>query len=125
GPSCLSHCPGTLAAGVRQHGAAAGTRLAGIALLLRLPLPPVAQATHHQPDRALLRGSAPPHPAHGLLCKRRKCGPHHLLHLPEIQPGMENPHPLRIYTGALTSPGPPKVCLFALSGVYLCMETVV
>src|SRR6266571_5021032 len=29
---------------------------------------------------------------------------HHLLHLPEIQSGMENPHPLRIFTSSLTSP---------------------
>jgi transposase-like protein len=33
-----------------------------------------------------------------------KCGPHHLLHLPEIQPAMENPHPQPIYTSRLTSP---------------------
>ena len=26
------------------------------------------------------------------------------VHLPEIQPGMENPHPPRFYTGSLTSP---------------------
>src|SRR5205807_2312726 len=42
--------------------------------------------------------------AHGLLCQRRKRRPHHLLHLPEIQPGMENPHPQPIYTSSLTSP---------------------
>ena len=42
--------------------------------------------------------------AHGLLCECRERGPHHLLHLPEIQPGVENPHPLRIYTSSLTSP---------------------
>jgi ABC-type multidrug transport system permease subunit len=30
---------------------------------------------------------------------------HHLLHLPEIQPGMENSHPPRIYTRSLTAPG--------------------
>src|SRR5438093_5619201 len=29
---------------------------------------------------------------------------HHLLHLPEIQSGMENPHPQPIYTSGLTSP---------------------
>src|SRR5437773_11607949 len=29
---------------------------------------------------------------------------HHLLHLPEIQSGMENPHPQPIYTSSLTSP---------------------
>src|SRR5437879_10428955 len=31
---------------------------------------------------------------------------HHLLHLPEIQSGMENPHPQPIYTSCLTSPRP-------------------
>jgi transposase-like protein len=41
-----------------------------------------------------------PHSTHGLFCERRKCGPHHLLHLPEIQPGMENPYPLRITQAA-------------------------
>jgi hypothetical protein len=34
----------------------------------------------------------------------RKCGPHHLLHFPAIQPGMENPHPLPIYTSSMASP---------------------
>jgi len=46
----------------------------------------------------------PPHSSHGVLCERRKRGPNHLLHLPEIQPGMENPHPQPIYTSSLTSP---------------------
>src|SRR5207237_3301463 len=32
----------------------------------------------------LLRGSATENPTYGVLCERRKCGPHHLLHLPEI-----------------------------------------
>jgi hypothetical protein len=50
----------------------------------------------------LLRGSAPQNPAHGLLCKRRKRGRYHLLYLPEIQSGLENQHPLRIYTSSLT-----------------------
>src|SRR5207237_1664163 len=53
---------------------------------------PVAQTAHHQRDRALLRGSATENPTYGVLCERRKCGPHHLLHLPEMQSGMENPH---------------------------------
>ena len=39
-----------------------------------------------------------------VLCQCRKRRPHHLLHLPEIQPGMENPHPQPIYTSSLTSP---------------------
>src|SRR5437667_12788320 len=64
----------------------------------------VAQTAHHQRDRALLRGSATENPTYGVLCERRKCGPHHLLHLPEIQSGMENPHPQPIYTSCLTSP---------------------
>src|SRR5438445_13766716 len=58
-----------------------------------------------QRDRALLRVSATQNPTYGVLCERRKCGPHHLLHLPEIQSGMENPHPQPIYTSCLTSPG--------------------
>jgi putative transposase len=44
--------------------------------------------------------------AHGLF---RECGqrrPHHLLHLPEIQSGMEKPHPQPFYTSGLTSPTP-------------------
>src|SRR2546422_951834 len=65
---------------------------------------PVAQTAHHQRDRALLRGSATENPTYGVLCERRECGPHHLLHLPEIQSGMENPHPQPIYTSCLTSP---------------------
>src|ERR1019366_9772526 len=58
----------------------------------------------HQRDRALLRRSAQTNPAHGVLCQRRKRGSYHLLHLPEIQPGMEIPHPQPIYTSSLTSP---------------------
>src|SRR5438105_3103243 len=50
---------------------------------------------------------------------------HHLLHLPEIQSGMENPHPQPIYTSCLTSPVPLVVCFFIPSGVYLYLETVV
>ena len=88
----------------RQHGAAAGARSAGAAFLLRLSPPPVAQAKDDQRDRALLCGSAQENSAHGVLCKCRERGPHYLLHLPEIQPGVENPHPLRIYTSSLTSP---------------------
>src|SRR5881396_3380236 len=64
----------------------------------------VRSLRHHQRDRALLRGSATENPTYGVLCERRKCGPHHLLHLPEIQSGMENPHPQPIYTSSLTSP---------------------
>src|SRR5437879_13608038 len=50
---------------------------------------------------------------------------HHLLHLPEIQSGMENPHPQPIYTSCLTSPVPLVVCFFIPSGGYLYLETVV
>ena len=56
---------------------------------------------HH---RTLLRRSAAKNPAHGLLRQRPVRGPHHLLHLPEIQPGMEKPHPPRFYTSSLTTP---------------------
>src|SRR5207244_13601006 len=94
-----------LAAAVRRGGATAGTGLTGVAVVLRLSPAPVAQTAHHQRDRALLRGSATENPTDGVLCERRKCGPHHLLHLPEIQSGMENPHPQPIYTSCLTSPG--------------------
>src|SRR5205807_5865102 len=95
-----------LAAAVRRGGATAGTGLTGVAVVLRLSPAPVAQTAHHQRDRALLRGSATENPTYGVLCERRKCGPHHLLHLPEIQSGMENPHPQPIYTSCLTSPHP-------------------
>jgi hypothetical protein len=43
------------------------------------------------------------HPADGVFCERRKCGPYPLLHLPEVQSGMET-RTLRIYTSSLTSP---------------------
>ena len=42
-----------------------------------------------------------------------KSGPHHLLHLPALQPGMENPHPLCIYTSSLTSSSDELRILFA------------
>src|SRR5438309_1558740 len=93
-----------VAYGVRRGGATAGTGRTGVAVVLRRSPAPVAQAAHHQRDRALLRGSATENPTYGVLCERRKCGPHHLLHLPEIQSGMENPHPQPIYTSCLTSP---------------------
>src|SRR5437667_644766 len=96
--------PRPLAAGVRADGAAVGTRLAGVAVVLRLSPASLAQAAHHQRDRALLRRSTTADPADGLLCECRERGSHHLLHLPEIQPGMENPHPQPIYTSSLTSP---------------------
>ena len=86
--SRVSPLPRPLVAGLRQHGAAPGTRSARAAFLLRLSPPPVAQAKDDQCDRALFRRS----PA---------------AHFPEIQPGMENPHPLRIYTSSLTSPRMP------------------
>src|SRR5207237_4401036 len=93
-----------VAAAVRRGGATSGTGLTGVAVVLRLSPAPVAQTAHHQRDRALLRGSATENPTYAVLCERRKCGPHHLLHLPEIQSGMENPHPQPIYTSCLTSP---------------------
>src|SRR5439155_21242789 len=93
-----------LAAAVRRGGATAGTGLTGVAVVLRLSPAPVAQTAHHQRDRALLRGSATENPTYGVLCRRPNCSPHPLLHLPEIQSGMENPHPQPIYTSCLTSP---------------------
>src|SRR5207302_11010480 len=110
-----------LAAAVRRGGATAGTGLTGVAVVLRLSPAPVAQTAHHQRDRALLRGSATENPTYGVLCERRKCGPHHLLHLPEIQSGMENPHPQPIYTSCLTSPGGGRDLNFLWErGIFLC-----
>jgi len=64
----------------------------------------VAQTAHHQHHQALALSKSAAAQAHGLLCERRKCRPHHLLHLPEIQPGMENPT-LKLFTqSSLTSP---------------------
>src|SRR5436189_2490440 len=102
--SRVPQLPRPLAAGERADGAALGTRLAGVAVVLRLSPASLAQAAHHQRDRALLRRSTTADPADGLLCECRERGSHHLLHLPEIQPGMENPHPQPIYTSSLTSP---------------------
>lgn len=48
---------------------------------------------HRQRHRALFRGSAQKNPAHGLLRQRDQRRPHHLPHLPEIQPGLEKPYP--------------------------------
>src|SRR5207245_953350 len=72
--------------------------------VLRFSPTSVAETAYHQRDRALFCRGPTPHPTHGLFCQRRKRRPHHLLHLPEIQPGMENPHPQPIYTSSLTSP---------------------
>lgn len=38
------------------------------------------------------------------MVKQLECDLPELLHLPEIQPGMENPHPPRFYISGLTSP---------------------
>src|SRR5579864_6304553 len=92
-------------------------RLARVAVLLRFSPTPMAQTAHHQRDRALLCGSATPHSPHGVLRQRRKRGPHHLLHLPEIQPGMENPHPQPIYTSSLTAP-----LMAFFQGVFTCQR---
>ena len=79
-------------------------RSAGVAVVLRFPPASVAQTAHHQRDRALLCRGAAENPPYGVLCECRERGSHHLFHLPEIQPGMENPHPQPIYTSSLTSP---------------------
>ena len=94
-----------LAGGLCQHSAATGARPTGDAGLPSFSQAPGAQASHHQPHRAMFRRSSPPYPPRGLLRQRAVRGPNHLPHLPEIQPGMEKPHPPRIYTGGLTSPG--------------------
>ena len=101
---CVSPLPRALAARIWAHGSTITTRSAGTTVGLRLSTPSLAEAAHHQRYRTLLRGSTKTHPSHGVLCECRKCRPNHLLHLPEIQPGMENPHPQPIYTSSLTSP---------------------
>jgi transposase-like protein len=85
--------PSPLAAGVRAHGAAPAERSARVAVVLRPAPALMEEGAHHQCHRTLFRGSTQTNPAHGLLRQRRQRGPHHLLHLPEIQPGMEKPHP--------------------------------
>src|ERR1039458_1671168 len=80
----------------------------------------MAETAHHQRDRALLRRSAQTNPAHGVLCQRRKRGSYHLLHLPEIQPGMEIPHPQPIYTSSVPAPNArtrPMVCFVNVESV--------
>src|SRR5208283_3125152 len=57
-------------------------------------------------------GSTAPYSAHGLLRKGAERGSHHLLHLPALQPGMENPHPPGFYTSSLTSPSDCLICAF-------------
>src|SRR5208337_4468055 len=74
------------------------------AVVFQLPTALVEKAAHHQHHRAVFCGGPPPNAAHGLLCQREECGSYHLLHLPALQPGMENPHPPRFYTRSLTSP---------------------
>jgi len=65
-------------------GATTATRSPGTPFGLRLSPSLVAEAAHHQCNRALLRRSAPPNPPHGVLCECRKRRPYHLLHLPAI-----------------------------------------
>ncbi len=55
----------------------------------------MAETAHHQCYRALLRGSAASNPAHGVLCKRAKRGPNHLLHLPRDSTWNGKPAPSR------------------------------
>ena len=105
GGSGVSRLPHPLAPAIHPRDATLGTRPTGTVLVLHLFPAPVAQPAHHQRDRTLLCRSPAPDSTHCVLCKRRKRGSHHLLHFPEIQSGVENPHPLRIYTSSLTSPG--------------------
>src|SRR2546426_11433098 len=49
--------------------------------LLQFSPAPVAPVANHPCDRALLRRSAPPYPAHSLLRQRRQRGPAYLCHL--------------------------------------------
>src|ERR1700679_1780688 len=93
-----------MAAGIRAHGAASGARPAGTAAVFRLAPALMEEGAHYQCHRTLFCGSTKKNPAHGLLRQRGQRGPHHLLHLPKIQPGMEKPHPQAFYTSRLTSP---------------------
>jgi len=94
------------------------TRSAGVAVVFQLSPASLEKATHHQPHRALFRGGAPPDASHGVLWERPKRGSHHLLHLPALQPGMENPHPQSFYTSSLTSPVPSISGAVEACGVY-------
>src|SRR5438128_2134784 len=100
--SRLSRLPLTLVPSLSGHGPALATGPARVAVVLRFSPAPVAQTAHHQRDRALLRRSSATHSPHGVLCECRERRSNHLLHLPEIQPGMESPHPQPIYTSSLT-----------------------
>jgi putative transposase len=96
--------PRSLAWPLSGHGQAVRARLARVAVVLRFPSTSVEEVAHHQHHRALLCGSPAANQTHGVFRERGKRGPHHLLHLPEIQPGMEIPHPQPIYTSSLTLP---------------------
>ena len=91
-----------LAPALPQHGAATGARSARVAGLLPLSQTSVEKAAQRQHHRALLRRSPAKNTAHGLLRQRQTSRPNHLLHLPEIQSGMENAHSPRVYTSGLT-----------------------
>jgi len=78
--------------------------LARAAEFLSVSSASMAQAANHQCDRALLRGSQTPYPAHGLLCERGERRPDYLLDLPAIQSRLEKQHPQAFYTSSLTSP---------------------
>ena len=104
GRGCRARFLPPLASRLLHHRAAVGARSARTAGLLRISPASLAQAAHHQHHRTLLCRSPTPHPPHGLLRQRAVRGPHPLLHLPQIQPGMEKPHPPRFYTSGLTSP---------------------
>jgi transposase-like protein len=84
GPRPKPHSPGALAESLPGDDPAAGARSTGTVVLLCLSPTPVAETAHHQCDRALFRRSTEKDPAHGVFLERRKCGSHHLLHLPAL-----------------------------------------
>ena len=92
-----------LASGANVSKGVPRARLAGAVVVFRFSPAPVAKTTHHQRDRRcfveVCRRTRP------MVCfvNVEKCGRYHLLHLPEIQSGLENQHPLRIYTSRLTA----------------------
>src|SRR6266581_232012 len=96
--------PLSLAVPLPGDGPPTGARSAGVVALLRLSTTPVAEAAHHQRDRALFRRSPATDTTHGGVHQRGKRGSDYLCDFQSLQRGLEKPHPPTIYTSSLTSP---------------------
>src|SRR6266581_9226667 len=96
--------PLPLAVPLPGDGPPTGARSAGTAALLRISTTPVAEAAHHQCDRALFRRSPATDTTHGGVHQRGKRGSDYLCDFQSLQRGLEKPHPPTIYTSSLTSP---------------------